>query len=66
MSEKIKLKNNRPINCKVILVGDSGVGKTCIINRYLKQYNPNIKATINTSFYAKTEIYFSKMLMLEF
>ena len=56
MSENIKIKNSRPINCKVILVGDSGVEKTCIINRYLNQYNLDVKTTINTSFYTKIEI----------
>ena len=32
---------------KIILLGDSGVGKTCIINRYLNdEYNPNSKTTL--------------------
>ena len=56
MEGKQKTKNMSPINCKVILVGDTGVGKTCIIQRYLNKYNPNVKTTINTSFYSKLEI----------
>ena len=56
MSEMPKPKNNKPINCKIILVGDSGVGKTCIINSYLDKYNPNVGPTINTSFFSKIDI----------
>ena len=47
--------SNEPISCKVILVGDSGVGKTSIINRYLKQYSENQKATIGASYANKLE-----------
>ena len=56
MQEKQKMKSTIPINCKVILVGDTGVGKTCIIHRYLNKYDPNVKTTINTSFYSKIDI----------
>ena len=55
MSEIQKPKNKKPITCKVILVGDSGVGKTSIMNRYLNKYSPDIPATLNTSFYTKIE-----------
>ena len=51
MSEKSKKK----IQCKLILLGDSGVGKTCIINRYLKRNNLNLSATLSTSWYTKYE-----------
>ena len=51
MSEKSKKK----IQCKLILVGDSGVGKTCIINRYLKKNTLNVAATLSTSWYTKYE-----------
>ena len=34
------------ITCKVVLVGESGVGKTCIIQRYVNNnYNENVEST---------------------
>ena len=53
MSEEKNSTDDKPINCKIILVGDSGVGKTSLIARYLNKYSPNIVTTINTSFYSK-------------
>ena len=50
MAEKGKeTKNKKPIPCKIILVGDSGVGKTSIIKRYLNKFSKNISTTISTS-----------------
>ena len=50
------IKNDTSIPCKVILVGDSGVGKTSIINRYLDTFDPNEKTTIGASFSSKITI----------
>ena len=48
-------QNQEPIHCKVILVGDSGVGKTSIMGRYIREYNPSEKATIGASFKSTLE-----------
>ena len=50
------LKKDDIIPCKVIVVGDSGVGKTSIINRYLENYNADEKATIGASFSSKLQV----------
>ena len=42
--------------CKVILVGDSGVGKTSIIDRYLNHLQEKVKPTIGATFAQKIEI----------
>jgi GTPase SAR1 family protein len=36
------------LKCKVILLGDSGVGKTSIISRLINKYEKNPKSTIST------------------
>jgi len=48
-------ENNVSIPCKVIVVGDSGVGKTSIIKRYLNTYNDKEQATIGASFSSKLQ-----------
>ena len=53
MSESI---NENAIPCKVIIFGDSGVGKTSIIGRYLNKFNENEKSTIGASFSNKISI----------
>ena len=53
MSECI---NENAIPCKVIMVGDSGVGKTSIIGRYLNKFNDKEKSTIGASFSNKISI----------
>ena len=43
------MENNT--TCKVVLVGNAGVGKTCIIERYIHDtYNPESETTITSSY----------------
>ena len=44
----------KPPSCKVVLVGDSGVGKTCIISRYISgNFNQNSPSTNGASYASK-------------
>ena len=56
MSQKINVKNEKPIPCKVILVGESGVGKTSIISRYFNRYQEKTESTLGAYFSNKTII----------
>ena len=42
-------------NCKVILIGESGVGKTCIIVRFIHEYfSENVVSTTGANYASKT------------
>ena len=46
---------NEALQCKVVLIGESGVGKTSIINRYISNvFSTNLTATPGASFTTKT------------
>ena len=64
MSEDIT-KFQDPIRCKAIIVGESGVGKTSIIGRYIRKFNPNEKSTIGASFTNKKDIINGKTILFE-
>ena len=41
-------------NYKIVLMGESGVGKTSIINRYIKDtFDENVNATSGVGFFTK-------------
>ena len=52
MSEKVNEENLQSF--KVVLMGDSGVGKTSIVNRYIKDtFADNIVSTTGVCFFSK-------------
>ena len=41
-------------NCKVVLIGETGVGKTCIINRFINnKFYPDTLSSLNAQFISK-------------
>ena len=47
-------EENKPINVKVVLIGEAGVGKTSIIMRYITNiFNPRQLATQGASYVSK-------------
>ena len=54
-------KNDSPIQVKVVLLGDSGVRKTCIISRYISNlFEDNVKST-NRASYASKRVDYPKL-----
>jgi len=50
----LSLNENVEYMMKIILIGDSGVGKSNLLLRYCRnEFNLNSKATIGTDFYSK-------------
>lgn len=50
------LENNpEEYKCKVILLGESGIGKSCLIKRFCQnEFDQNSQATVGSSFNSKT------------
>ena len=49
------MTDNNVLSCKIVLLGESGVGKTCIISRYINQvFEGNTISTNGASYAAKT------------
>ena len=65
MSKNIPVKNEKAIPCKVILVGESGVGKTFIISRYLNRYQEKTEPTLGAYFSNKILVIDGYKLNLE-
>lgn len=55
--------NNQTTNLKVVLLGDSGVGKTSIVTRFIaNSFNPGSEATLGASFMGKALQFNDKIL----
>ena len=55
MNNEVKSNNGYIKECKVILVGETGVGKTCISNRFIKgSFNLEETPTVAASYLEKT------------
>ena len=52
--------SDKAANCKVVLLGESGVGKTCIISRYINNTYDEKSETTNGATYASKIIDFEQ------
>ena len=61
-----KMSHRKKVLLKVIIVGDSGVGKTSLMNQYVKKkYSEQYKATIGADFLTKEVMIDDKLVTLQ-
>ena len=58
-------EDSNSIRCKTIIVGNSGVGKTSIIQRYLGKFEQDERSTVGASFTNKSENINGKTILFE-
>ena len=62
----MKDKPRKKIFLKVIILGDSGVGKTCLMNQFvLRKFSKEYKATIGTDVVSKEVMVDDKLVTLQ-
>ena len=55
IEEVVSPETKEDFKIKIVVVGDSGVGKTNLIKRFItNEYSENFKATIGVEFMSKT------------
>ena len=59
-------KNDYDYKCKLLVIGDSEVGKTSVLSRYTKDiFNLNYLATAGIEFFTKDDIIDNKIIRIE-
>jgi len=53
ISKKIMTDKDTTNSYKVVMLGDAGVGKTCIVNRYMKNSFTQVESTLGSNFSSK-------------
>lgn len=60
------MSNRKKVIMKVIILGDSGVGKTCLMNQYVnKKFTNQYKATIGADFLTKEVMVDNKLVTMQ-
>ena len=52
--QKTMVEGSSMKSYKIVMLGDAGVGKTCIVNRYIKGSFSDTEATLGSNYSAKT------------
>jgi GTPase SAR1 family protein len=62
-----KKVDSSAVTCKVVLIGDSGVGKSSIINRYTKNtFSSDLLPTLGASFASKVMNFYEYDKLIKF
>lgn len=66
LSENSKMSNRKKLLLKVIILGDSSVGKTSLMNQYVnKRFSNQYKATIGADFLTKEVVVDDRVVTMQ-